>query len=56
VPRKILAVPDIPRTISGKITELAVRDVIHGREVGNVDAMANPGALRWFRDREELRS
>jgi acetoacetyl-CoA synthetase len=55
VPRKILQVPDIPRTISGKITELAVRDVIHGREVKNVDAMANPGALRWFVDREELR-
>jgi acetoacetyl-CoA synthetase len=55
VPRKILQVPDIPRTISGKITELAVRDVVHGREPGNVDAMANPGALRWFRDREELR-
>jgi acetoacetyl-CoA synthetase len=55
VPRKILQVPDIPRTISGKITELAVRDVIHGREVRNVDAMANPGALRWFVDREELR-
>ncbi|HEX6106498.1 MAG TPA: acetoacetate--CoA ligase [Gemmatimonadales bacterium] len=56
VPRRILQVPDIPRTISGKITELAVRDVIHGRPVGNVDAMANPGALRWFVDREELRS
>jgi acetoacetyl-CoA synthetase len=55
VPRKILQVPDIPRTISGKITELAVRDVIHGREVRNVDALANPGALRWFADREELR-
>ncbi|HYC33688.1 MAG TPA: acetoacetate--CoA ligase, partial [Gemmatimonadales bacterium] len=56
VPRKILQVPDIPRTISGKITELAVRDVIHGREVGNLDAMANPAALVWFRDRDELRS
>jgi acetoacetyl-CoA synthetase len=55
VPRKILQVPDIPRTISGKITELAVRDVIHGREVRNLDAMANPGALRWFVDREELK-
>ena len=56
VPRKILQVPDIPRTISGKITELAVREVIHGREVTNTDAMANPGALRWYRDREELKS
>jgi len=56
VPRKILQVPDIPRTISGKITELAVREVIHGRNVTNVDAMANPGALEWFRGREELES
>ena len=55
LPRKILQVPDIPRTISGKITELAVRDAIHGREVRNLDAMANPGALRWFVDRDELR-
>jgi len=54
VPRKILQVPDIPRTISGKITELAVREVIHGRNVTNVDAMANPGALEWFRGRAEL--
>jgi acetoacetyl-CoA synthetase len=53
VPRKILQVPDIPRTISGKITELAVRDVIHGRDVANTDAMANPGALEWFRGRKE---
>ena len=55
VPRKILQVPDIPRTISGKITELAVRDVLHGRPVKNTDAMANPEALRWFTGREELR-
>ena len=54
VPRKILQVADIPRTISGKITELAVRDVIHGRDVANMDAMANPGALAWFRGRKEL--
>ncbi|MBA3554898.1 MAG: acetoacetate--CoA ligase [Gemmatimonadales bacterium] len=56
VPRKILQVPDIPRTISGKITELAVRDVIHGRPVANTDALANPGALEWFRGRAELES
>jgi acetoacetyl-CoA synthetase len=56
VPRKILHVSDIPRTISGKITELAVREVIHGRPVGNLDALANPQALDLFRDREELRS
>ena len=55
VPRKILQVADIPRTISGKITELAVRDVIHGRPVKNVDALANPAALDLFRDLEALR-
>jgi acetoacetyl-CoA synthetase len=56
VPRKVVAVGDIPRTISGKITELAVRDVIHGRAVHNRDALANPAALEFFRDREELRT
>ncbi len=56
VPRKILHVSDIPRTISGKITELAVREVIHGRPVANLDALANPQALDLFRDREELRT
>jgi acetoacetyl-CoA synthetase len=55
VPRKILQVADIPRTISGKITELAVRDVVHGRPVQNVDALANPAALELFRDLEPLR-
>jgi acetoacetyl-CoA synthetase len=55
VPRKIVAVTDIPRTISGKITELAVRDVIHGRPVQNRDALANPAALEQFRDLEELK-
>ncbi len=55
VPRVIVAVPDIPRTISGKITELAVRDVVHGREVKNTDALANPQSLSYFRDRPELR-
>jgi acetoacetyl-CoA synthetase len=55
VPKKIIQVADIPRTISGKITELAVRDVIHGRSVKNVDALANPGALELFRDLGELR-
>jgi acetoacetyl-CoA synthetase len=54
VPRVIAQVPDIPRTISGKITELAVRDVVHGRTVKNVDALANPEALAHFRDRPEL--
>jgi acetoacetyl-CoA synthetase len=56
VPRKIIAVADIPRTISGKITELAVRDIIHGRAVANVDALANPGALDGFRNLQELQT
>jgi len=56
VPKKIIQVADIPRTISGKITELAVRDVIHGRPVKNVDALANPAALELFRDLPDLRS
>ncbi|MFQ5557588.1 MAG: acetoacetate--CoA ligase [Acidimicrobiales bacterium] len=54
VPAVIAAVPDIPRTRSGKITELAVRDVVHGREVTNTDALANPEALEHFRGRPEL--
>jgi len=57
VPAKILQVADIPRTISGKITELAVREVIHGRPVKNTDALANPQALHIFDGlRDELRS
>jgi acetoacetyl-CoA synthetase len=56
VPRKVIQVADIPRTISGKITELAVRDVIHGRPVANLDALANPAALDLFRNLEELRT
>ena len=54
VPARIVAVPDIPRTISGKIVELAVRDVVHGRPVRNTDALANPEALEHFRNRPEL--
>ena len=54
MPAKILQVGDIPRTISGKIVELAVRNVIHGRPVKNADALANPRALEEFRDRPEL--
>jgi len=56
VPAVILAVPEIPRTLSGKVVELAVRDVIHQRPVKNTSALANPEALDHFRDREELRS
>lgn len=54
VPAIILQVRDIPRTISGKIVELAVRQVIHGETVKNTDALANPQALDEFRDRPEL--
>jgi acetoacetyl-CoA synthetase len=56
VPAKIIAVPDIPRTLSGKITELAVREVIHNRPVKNTDALANPQALEHFRNIAELDS
>jgi acetoacetyl-CoA synthetase len=56
VPARLVAVDDIPRTISGKIVELAVREVVHGRPVKNTDALANPAALEQFRDRPELRS
>ena len=56
VPAKIIQVMDIPRTRNGKITELAVRNVIHGEEVRNHDALANPEALEYFRDLEELMS
>ena len=55
VPAKVIAVADIPRTKSGKITELAVRDIVHGREVKNRDALANPEALELYRDLPELR-
>jgi acetoacetyl-CoA synthetase len=54
VPARIVAVPELPRTVSGKITELAVRDVIHGRAVKNTSALANPDALAHFRDLPEL--
>jgi acetoacetyl-CoA synthetase len=54
VPAKILAVPDIPRTQSGKLTELAVRNVIHGDPVKNADALANPEALEHFRNLPDL--
>jgi acetoacetyl-CoA synthetase len=56
VPAKVLQVADIPRTKSGKIVELAVRNVVHGRAVKNLEALANPEALDYFRDRVELQS
>jgi len=54
VPARILAVADLPRTRNGKLAELAVRDVIHGRPVKNLEALANPEALQLFRDLPEL--
>ncbi|MAW86396.1 MAG: acetoacetate--CoA ligase [Phyllobacteriaceae bacterium] len=56
VPAKIVPVADIPRTKSGKITELAVRDVVHGRQVKNKEALANPEALDLYRDLEALQN
>ena len=56
VPARIVQVSEIPRTKSGKIVELAVRDVVHGRQIKNMEALANPEALEQFRDRAELQS
>jgi len=54
VPARIVQVSDIPRTRSGKIVELAVRKIVHGETVDNLDALANPEALDLFKDRSEL--
>ena len=54
VPARVLQVADIPRTKSGKITELAVHNVVHGRAINNAEALANPEALEDFKDRSEL--
>ena len=54
VPARIVQVADLPRTVSGKITELAVRDIIHGRPVKNTAALANPESLELFKNRPEL--
>jgi acetoacetyl-CoA synthetase len=56
VPARIIQVSDIPRTISGKIVELAVRDIVHGRAVKNVAALANPEALALYKDLPELQT
>jgi acetoacetyl-CoA synthetase len=56
VPARIVQVPDIPRTKSGKITEIAVRDIVHGREVKNKEALANPEALDYYQALSELQS
>lgn len=54
VPAKIIDVPDIPRTVNGKTVEIAVRQIVHGQVVSQVGALANPGALLYFKDRQEL--
>ncbi len=54
VPAKIIAVPDLPRTISGKTVELAVKNIIHGKPVKNISALANPETLDYFKDLNEL--
>ncbi|MBH3341765.1 acetoacetate--CoA ligase [Pseudomonas mendocina] len=54
VPEKVIQVADIPRTLSGKIVELAVRNIVHGRPVQNTDALANPQALELYRDLPDL--
>jgi acetoacetyl-CoA synthetase len=56
VPAKIVPIADIPRTMNNKIAELAVREMIHGRPVKNVDALANPEALELYRDLHELKT
>jgi acetoacetyl-CoA synthetase len=55
VPAKIIQVADLPRTVNGKLTELAVRNIVHGRPIKNTDALANPQALDYFRDLPELK-
>jgi acetoacetyl-CoA synthetase len=56
VPAKIIQVPDIPKTLNGKIMELAVREVVHGREIKNKDALANPDVLNYFMNIPELQA
>ena len=55
IPKKIIAIPDIPTTISGKTVELAVKKIIHGQSIDNTDALANPESLEAFKDIEELK-
>jgi acetoacetyl-CoA synthetase len=54
VPARVIQVPEVPRTRSGKISELAVRRVVHGQDVPNIEALANPGCLAAYRGRPEL--
>jgi acetoacetyl-CoA synthetase len=55
VPEVIVQVPDLPRTVSGKIVELAVRNVVHGEPVRNIEALSNPDALDYFKDHPDVR-
>lgn len=55
VPAKIIAVPDLPRTKNNKLSEIVVRDVVHGREINNKEALLNPESIELFRDLKELR-
>lgn len=54
VPRKILQVPDVPKTVNGKIVEMAVKQVVNGEEVKNINALANPESLKFFKNCPEL--
>ena len=54
-PEVIAQVPDLPRTVSGKLVELAVRNVVHGEPVKNIEALANPDALDYFKDHPDVR-
>ncbi len=54
VPAKILQVNDIPRTMSGKIVEVAIRQTVHGQAINNLQSLANPEALNYFKNRQEL--
>jgi len=56
VPARIIQVPDLPRTRSGKIAELAVRRIVAGQAVTNTEALANPDSLADFRDRQDLQT
>jgi acetoacetyl-CoA synthetase len=56
VPSIIIKVPEIPRTKSGKIVELAVRKVIHGETINNIEAIANPESLKFFENLSQLKS
>ena len=55
VPKKVIKVPEIPRTKSGKIVELAVKKVINGEELNNKEAIANPDSLKYFKNLRELK-